>query len=229
VVLIAAAVCLLIGFFNQITNISIGSAESGSPSIQTATPDAVIPSATPVVPPTPTSTPEPTTPAEPWQFTWATLSIPSIGVEGDISPYTPDQLVDVTVNGKTFEKAAVEPATADTIAWFTGTEGASLSSQATGCNYVYGHTYLNSEAVFNNISHMQDGSIATITTGNGETLPYAFQEKFKVPKDQLQADPRIIEGGPGCLILLTCNSTGERDANGHTVENWAVRLQLRTA
>jgi hypothetical protein len=223
VVLIAAVVCLLIGVFNQITNISTGSAEVGSPSIQTATPDAVIPSATPV------ATPTPTTPAEPPQFTWATLSIPSIGLEGDISPYTPDQLVDVTVNGVTFEKAAVEPATADTIAWFTGTEGASLSSQATGCNYVYGHTYLNSEAVFNNISHMQDGSIATITTGNGETLPYAFQEKFKVPKDQLQADPRITEGGPGCLILLTCNSTGERDANGHTVENWAVRLQLQTA
>jgi len=201
----------------------------GSPSIQAATPDAGIRSATPVATPTPTSTPEPTAPVEPPQFTWATLSIPSIGLEGDISPYTPDQLVDVTVNGKTFEKAAVEPAAADTIAWFTGTEGASLSSQATGCNYVYGHTYLNSWAVFNNISQMQDGSIATITTGNGETLPYAFQEKFKVSKDQLQADPRITEGGPGCLILLTCNSTGERDANGHTVENWAVVLQLQTA
>ena len=200
----------------------------GSPSIQAATPDAVLPSATTVVPVTPTSTPETTAPAEPWVFKGATLSIPSINLrEQEISPYTPDQLVDVTINGKTFEKAAVEPAAADTIAWYTGIEGASLSSQATSCNYVYGHAYLNSWAVFNNISQMQEGSNAIIKTGNGETLPYQVQDSFEIDKDRLQSDPRMIDGGPGCLFLITCNSTGERDTSGHTVKNWAVRLQLQ--
>jgi hypothetical protein len=200
----------------------------GSPSIQAATPDAVLPSATPVAPVIPTSTPEPTTPAEQPVFNGATLSIPSINlVEREISPYTPDQLVDVTIDGKTFPKAAVEPAAADTVAWYTGIEGASLSSQATSCNYVYGHAYQNSWAVFNNISQMQKGSSAIIKTGNGETLPYVVQDSFEIDKDRLQADPRMIEGGPGCLFLITCNSTGERDASGHTVENRAVRLQLQ--
>jgi hypothetical protein len=182
-----------------------------------------------VAPPTPTSTPEPTTPAEPWQFTWATLSIPSIDLNGDITPYSPDELVDITIGDKTIPKAAVEPATADTIAWYSGIEGGTLSSDAENCAYVYGHKYLNGRAVFNDIYEMKEGSEAVITTGNGETLLYVFQSKFPVLKDRLQDDPRITEGAPGCLILLTCNSDGERDANGHTVENYAVRLQLQTA
>jgi hypothetical protein len=227
--LAAAVVCVVAAINVSVPTPTTSSLESGSPSIQAATPGAVIPSATPVATSTPISTPEPTTPAEPRQFMGATLSIPSIKLEGDITPYSPDELVDITIGDKTMPKAAVEPATADTIAWYTGIEGSSLSSDATNCNYIYGHKYLNGRAVFNDIYEMKEGSEAIISTGNGETLPYVFQSKFPVLKDRLQDDPRITEGAPGCLILLTCNSDGERDANGHTVENYAVRLQLQTA
>ena len=205
--------------------------ELGPSSLVATTPTPAETSPAPVETPTAVPAPEPTPEpvATPWQFTSATLSIPSIGLEGQIAPYTPEQLVSTTVynsDGSAATGWAVEPPDVATVSWYTGIEGGILSATATNCAYLYGHSYLDEWAIFNDIPNIQPGSTATINTGSGENLTYAYQDSFKLEKSSISADPRMTEGAPGCLILITCHRDGLRDANGHTVENTVVRLQL---
>ncbi|MFZ1302057.1 MAG: class F sortase [Candidatus Microsaccharimonas sp.] len=168
-------------------------------------------------------------PEVPWQFTWANLSIPSINLNGAISQYTPEQLVGTVVydsNGNQVSGGAVVPAEPGTIAWYTGIPDGILSATASQCVVLYGHSYLNGGAIFDNLPNMTADSTATISTGNGETLNYSFVDSFKIAKGSLASDPRLSVEVPGCLILITCHRDGDRDADGHAIENTVVRLQL---
>ncbi|MGH7218573.1 MAG: class F sortase [Candidatus Microsaccharimonas sp.] len=183
-----------------------------------ATPRATV-APPPVVPPTtvPSPTPTPTSqPAEPWTFQGAQLDIPCVGISGPITEYTEAMLVD----------GAVEPATMDTISWYTGIPGGILSEAATNTNYVYGHSWIE-PAIFNGVRQMTPGCEVIITTGNGETLTYVMSEPvFSVMKPELSTDPRVTEAKAGRLVLVSCYRPDGYDPNAGTVENIVAVLQL---
>lgn len=169
----------------------------------------------PTVTPAPSETPPPP-PAEPWSFKGAQLDIPCVGISGPITEYTDAMLV----NG------AVEPATMDMIAWYSGIPGGILSENATNTAYLYGHSWIY-DAIFNNVRKMTPGCEVILTTGNGETLTYVMTEStFSVMKSELPYDPRIIEAKAGRLVLVSCYRPDGYDPNSGTVENVVAILQL---
>lgn len=186
--------------------------------LPTTTPRVMV-SPPPVAPPTtaPPVTPTPTPqPAEPWTFQGAWLEIPCVGISGPITEYTAAMLVD----------GAVEPATMDTISWYSGIPGGILSGAATNTNYVYGHSWIN-PAIFNGVRRMTPGCEAIITTENGETLTYVMNEPvFPVMKPELSTDPRVTEAKAGRLVLVSCYRPDGYNPNAPTVENVVAVLQL---
>ncbi len=204
--------------------VTVLSAVTATPTTDAELPlPAVTPRATvtppPVVPPTTSASPTPTPtpqPAEPWAFKGAQLDIPCVGISGPITEYTEAMLVD----------GAVEPATMDTISWYTGIPGGILSAAATNTNYVYGHSWIE-PAIFNGVRQMTPGCEVIITTGNGETLTYVMTEPvFSVLKPELSTDPRVTEAKAGRLVLVSCYRPDGYNPNAATVENVVAVLQL---
>lgn len=169
---------------------------------------------------TPASTPVPlvaSAPTEPWSFTSASLSIPSIGVNGEISEYTQADAV---------RDDGVDPATLEMISWYSGIEGGILSASATNTTYLYGHSSVEA-AVFNDIRLMQPGAMAVIVNGSGETLTYVMTEPtFTVNKSELSSDTRVTEPKAGRLVLVSCYRPDGYDPESATTENVVAILQL---
>ena len=177
-------------------------------------PPATVATSSPSAKPVPQAAP---VTVEKWLFTSASLSIPSIGVNGEISEYTQADAV---------RNDGVDPPTTDTISWYSGIEGGVLSASATNTTYLYGHSSVG-PAVFNDIRQMQPGAIAIITTGSGETLTYVMSEPvFTVSKAELSSDARVTEPKAGRVLFISCNRPDGYDPDSATVENVVAALQL---
>lgn len=169
---------------------------------------------------TPASTPVPlvaSTPTEPWSFTSASLSVPSVGISGEISEYT---------QADAMRDDGVDPATLEMISWYSGIEGGILSASATNTTYLYGHSSVEA-AVFNDVRLMQPGAMAVIVNGSGETLTYVMTEPtFTVNKSELSSDTRVTEPKAGRLVLVSCYRPDSYDPDSATIENVVAILQL---
>jgi hypothetical protein len=176
------------------------------------------PTTTPSQVPSPMPTTDPTQPSAPWTFTSAHLSIPSVGVDGEISEYTKDMLVD----------GAVKPPAMDTISWYSGIEGGTLSSTATNTTYLYGHSWIH-PAAFNGVRKMVPGNTVIITTPT-ETLTYVMEEPvFTVSKPELKYDAEVTKAEKGRLVLVSCYRPDGYDPAAPTKENVVAVLQLVNA
>lgn len=213
VLAILAVLFVAMAFYANAMTPSTGTEAGSSPS--PVTPPSATATPSPTVTPTPSET-APPPPAEPWSFQGAQFDIPCVGISGPVTEYTEAMLVD----------GAVEPATMDMIAWYSGIPGGILSEAATNTNYVYGHSWTQ-PAIFNDVRKMTPGCEVIITTGNGETLTYVMTEPtFPVLKSDLPYDPRINEVKAGRLVLVSCYRPDGYDPNSGTVENVVAILQL---
>ena len=212
---------------------------SGGPSSDATTvpehPVKVMAPATPT--PTPTPTPAPTLLADPWDFTTAHISAPSIGLEGDITEYRFEDLVETTVEDASGVKTAqwsVEPATKTTISWYSAAfrqHGLKSipSASAEYCAMVYGHSYREGGAAFDNVPSLTQGAQVVITSGNGEVLTYEVVSREDIFKGDATTAFQVDSSKPeyGCVKLVTCFRDGPRDpVTGATLMNNVVRLRL---
>lgn len=198
-------------------------APQGSSPILAATPSAT-PTATPSATPTPTPTPVSCTA---WQFPDTHLSIPSVGIEGRITEYTPQERIN---NGGQI----IPPEKMSIIwdSWFCRQQNilSIPSAQAEDCIYLGGHSYKYEPAAFNSLIDMPVGAAAVLTSADGSTATYIKEaEEITVPKATQQTDERLYpkEYIPGCLKLITCQWEGDRDGNGNTLNLRVTTLMLR--
>ena len=201
---------------------------------------------TPAVSPTPT--PMPTETVAPldwhsWSFDWATLTVPktttpevraqhpaAVIEQAAITPLQPSELVQkpyVNSAGQTALYEAIEPATKQSITWdtLTASTGGVLSAAAENTVYLYCHDYADNTAlcsvVFDVLVVGDEIQLETAT----EVLTYRLTERFNVLKGDLSNDTRITAAVADRLILITCNSGGQR-IDGDTVENSAMVFEL---
>lgn len=227
------------------------SKSEGSSPIVTATPTptkSVTPTPTPV--PTPTPTPTLTLPAwDDWTFQGAQLTVPSTNIEGApdatkingaaITELQPSELVQkayVNAQGNEASYEAIEPAGKQTLTWDTtivdGVRypvGSVLSGSSVNTVYVYCHDYADETALCSTVYDVTNrGDTVTIETPT-EVMTFTAQEKFNLRKGELPNDPRVTAVNPGRLVLITCNSGGERNALGETMENSVIVFQLTSS
>ena len=209
----ALAIVGMVTTLSVVLSFKPSSYEAGSLSTTLATPVPIAPVPTPV-------TPIPfvaSAPTEPWSFTSASLSIPSVGINGEVSEYTQADAV---------RDDGVDPATLEMISWYSGIEGGILSASATNTTYLYGHSSVET-AVFNDVRLMQPGATAVIVNGSGETLTYVMTNPtFAVNKSELSSDTRVTEPKAGRLVLVSCYRPDSYDPNSATVQNVVAILQL---
>lgn len=210
-------------------------APEGSPT-SAATPRAT-PSATATPSPAPSATPSPTPTHRPasCELVNAHLSVPAVGeftgVEADLTAFTAQDLAEL---GK------VEPRTKESVVWnksiyerfgVSHNITSCPSSSAQYCVHIAAHSWKDESAPFNPMRYMPVGAKAVLTN-DGERLTYVKTEgEFEVRKDQQETDPILNDWSkpmPGCLLLITCLSEGERDGNGHTLSLRVTRLWLES-
>lgn len=209
----------------------------GSPPIVAATPLPSV-SPTPAFTPTPTPTPTPTTPGwVNWTFQGATVTVPKAGINNvGISELQPNELVQKTylnAAGSEVTYEAVEPSSKMGVTWDTtvvdgvrSPVGSVLSASAANTVYLYCHDYADGTALCSNIYDVTtSGDVMTVQTPT-EVLAYVAQESFTLRKGELPNDPRVTAVGAGRLLVITCNSGGERNALGETMENSVIVFQL---
>lgn len=143
------------------------------------------------------------------------LSFPAAGVDGDVEEYT---AADASAEG------GINPATLDTISWYSGIEDALPGTDATNTVYIFGHTWIE-PAVFNGLVDVQIGDEATVTTATG-SLTYAVEQIINMSKDDFTSDPTVSAIVPGRLVLVTCHRPEGWDDSAPAPDNTAVILHL---
>jgi hypothetical protein len=169
----------------------------------------------------------------PWKFQGATLTVPAIGIDHrPITEYTTANLQTEPVYSDKLGRIvdvpnSIVPEGAWTIAWYSSLSkgGSILSARATNTVYLYGHTYGWGAAIFNSMPNLKPGDIVILETPT-ERLAYTMQQAFNIGKVELNSDPRFTSIVAGRLVITTCHGTGERDANGHALQNTVTILQL---
>lgn len=222
--------------------------------VETPTTSVATPLQAPSATPTPTEpTPTPAASAAPaplnwqtWSFDWASLTVPKTTTpevraqypnavidKAAITPLQPDELVSkpyINSAGQTALYEAIEPASKQGITWDTLTEstGGVLSAGAENTVYLYCHDYADNTAlcsvVFDVLVQGDEIRLETAT----EILTYRLTDRFNVLKGDLSNDPRITTAAAQRLVLITCNSGGQR-IDGDTVENSAMVFELASA
>lgn len=194
------------------------------------------------LPSTAPSTPPPTSSAKhvveqcaQWQFPQTHLSVPSVGIEGEVTEYTPTDRA--ANNGK------IVPPEKMSIVWdsyFCRVQNIPSypSASAGDCIYIAGHSWSDGSAAFNPLAHLPVGTEAVLSNANGENARYrsvavkdtdgVWKNEVEILKDTQETDTRLYPETllPGCLKLVTCLSEGERDANGHAISLRVATFQL---
>lgn len=143
------------------------------------------------------------------------LRFPAAGVDGEIEEYTAD---DAAADG------GINPASLDTISWYSGVPDPLPGTDAKNTVYIFGHTWIE-PAVFNGLDEVQPGDIATVDTEQG-TLYYAVEETIVMEKDDFSSDPTVSAIVPGRLVLVTCHRPEGWADDAPAPENTAVILHL---
>ena len=185
-----------------------------------------------------------------------TLVVSSIGVDAGVEPYTLAQ-AETGYNGftgtgcydpTTNTITCISPPNDHIVSWqrpIAGINGiglgASPGTDATGTVYLYGHsTAGTSDGVFQNLSKLRPGELATISTEHG-TLDYAVQRVVHLPKQDYYCPDATHAANaytsllctqvPGRLLLISCDhDPGARLVNGgYAVTNTVAVLFLQSA
>ncbi|QIG38822.1 class F sortase [Microbacterium sp. 4R-513] len=146
------------------------------------------------------------------------LSFPAAGIDGDIEEYT---AADAAAAG------GIDPATLDTISWYSGVPDPMPGSDARNTVYIFGHSWVE-PAVFNGLKDVQRGDEATVTTAAGE-LVYKVVDTLTLAKGDFSDDPAVAAVVPGRLALVTCSRPDGWDPNAHAPDNTVVFLHLVAA
>lgn len=224
--------------FAGIAAVTLTSTTGGGP----ASPAPSTTSAAAALGATPTPQPSPTSRATPpawvdWQFAGATLTAPEAGIDhAEIHELRPNEIVTKTstdASGTTVTYSAIEPDDKHTIAWDSQVVdgvrqpvGSVLSASAANTVYLYCHDYRDGTALCSTISDVTaPGDEITLETPT-EVLTYAAVETFEERKNEISSDPRVTMAAPGRLLIITCNSAGERDTAGEPTVNTVLVFQL---
>lgn len=174
--------------------------------------------------PVPTATASPAAAAEPAAAaviedvpaaTPTHLSFPAAGIDGDVEEYT---AADAAAEG------GINPATLDTISWYSGVPDPQPGSDARNTVYLFGHSWIE-PAVFNGLKAAHPGDEATLTTANGE-LVYRVVDIVTLAKSDFTQDPKVSAVVPGRLALVTCSRPEGWDPDAHAPDNTVVFLHL---
>ncbi|WP_336630641.1 MULTISPECIES: hypothetical protein [unclassified Microbacterium] len=196
----------------------------------------------PTMPADPTDAPRATPESPPpawatWQFTGATLTAAKAGIEhADTHEVRPNEVVtksSTDASGATTTYDAIEPEDKSAIAWdsqvIDGIRrpiGGVLSASAVNTVYLYCHDYRDGTALCSTIADVtRPGDQITIETAR-EVLTYTAVETFDERKGSVAVDSRVTAARPGRLLIITCNSAGERDTAGEPVDNTVLVFQL---
>lgn len=154
------------------------------------------------------------------------LSIPSVGIEGKVTEYTPQERIN---NGGKI----IPPENMSIVwdSWFCRQQNilSIPSAQAEDCVYIAGHSSKYEPAAFNELINMPVGAEATLTAADGSSVTYAkFTDEVTIPKATQQTDERLYpkEYIPGCLKLVTCQWEGARDGNNTTLNLRVATLMV---
>lgn len=190
---------------------------------------------------TPSPEPEPIQPMAPlvWEMNPTHLSIPTIGLEGEVTEYGVDNLESMTVEDATGEYVTgmgVNPPSKAHISWDSKAYrqyglNAILSAQSEYCTPLFGHSYKNEWAVFNDVPGLPAGAEVVMTNSLGETIVYEVVSRQDIYKgDALTAlEVRKSQPHEGCMQLVTCFRDGPRDVNGRTLMANILTLQVKSA
>lgn len=143
------------------------------------------------------------------------LSFPAAGIDGEVEEYT---AAEASAEG------GINPATLDTISWYSGIDDALPGTDATNTVYIFGHTWIE-PAVFNGLVDVKIGDEATVTTATG-SLTYAVEQIISMDKDDFTSDPTVSAIVPGRLVLVTCHRPEGWDDSAPAPDNTAVILHL---
>ena len=143
------------------------------------------------------------------------LRIAAIGLDGAVSEYT-QQMID--------ERGGFDPSELSTISWDTTIPDGLAGTNAANTIYLYGHTWIEA-AVFNGLTDLLPGAIASIDTANG-TLCYAAQKTLMLNKAEYKTNDELTDAIPNRLVLVSCYRPVGYDPGAATVQNLVVVLQL---
>ena len=233
VVVMASGVSLFVVSLPQ--SVAGESVSVETPAPPRPTPVTTMPSTPSSTPPVPMSVEPVADPCDQWQFPQTRFSVPSVGIDGLLTEYSP---ADRAANG-----GEIVPPDKMSIVWdsyFCRVQNIPSypSASAGDCIYIAGHSYSDNSAVFNNLAELPVGSQVILSNSNGETAWYqsvAMQDtdgiwkgELNILKENQQTDPRLYPDKlvPGCMKLVTCLSEGERDTSGHAIALRVITLQL---
>ncbi|WP_243076142.1 class F sortase [Microbacterium sp. SS28] len=172
-------------------------------------------SATPSPTVTPFETPATDVPQDVPMAAPTRLVFPAAGIDGAVEEYTE---ADAAAEG------GVNPASLDTISWYSGVPNPMPGSDALNTVYIFGHSWVE-PAVFNGLKGVQPGERATLTTAEGD-LVYEVDEVITMAKPDFTQDPRVVAVVPGRLALVTCFRPAGWDRDAHAPDNTVVFLHL---
>ena len=184
------------------TSLGAGAPTASATSTTTPTPTP-LPTAAP-------ASPDPVPAAAPTHLTFAAASI-----DGPVEEYT---AADAAAEG------GINPATLDTISWYSGVPDPMPGTMAKNTVYLFGHAWIQ-PAVFNGLKDVQPGDQATVTTASGD-LHYQVDEVITMAKSDFTQDSRVAAVVPGRLALVTCYRPEGWDPEAHAPDNTVVFLHL---
>jgi LPXTG-site transpeptidase (sortase) family protein len=174
-------------------------------------PTASAPSETPSTTPSPTGlSPDPVPMSMPTRLTFAAAAI-----DAPVEEYT---AADAAAEG------GINPATLETVSWYSGIADPMPGTDARNTVYIFGHSWIE-PAVFNGLKNVQPGDQATLATANGE-LVYQVDEIITMAKPDFTQDARVVAVVPGRLALVTCYRPEGWDPSAHAPDNTVVFLHL---
>ncbi|MEU1971918.1 class F sortase [Microbacterium sp. NPDC019599] len=143
------------------------------------------------------------------------LVFPAAGIDGPVEEYTAAEAE---------AEGGINPATLDTISWYSGIRDPMPGSDAANTVYLFGHSWVE-PAVFNGLTGVHAGDRATVTTATGD-LVYEVDEIITMAKPDFTQDPRVVAVVPGRLALVTCHRPDGWDPSASAPDNTVVFLHL---
>lgn len=143
------------------------------------------------------------------------LVFPAAGIDGPVEDYT---AADAASEG------GVNPATLDTISWYSGLADPMPGTDARNTVYLFGHTWIE-PAVFNGLKDVRAGDEAVLSTANGD-LVYRVESVLTMAKSDFTEDARVAAIVPGRLALVTCHRPAGWSDSAAAPDNTVVLLQL---
>ncbi|MDR1806575.1 MAG: class F sortase [Propionibacteriaceae bacterium] len=167
------------------------------------------------------------------------LTIPAIGVDADVYPYTPEVAAQGTwVDGTSCYSGGtiicVNPPSMSTVSQqIGGVAGVSFGDNpgldSQGTVYFFGHAGARTgAAVFDYLSSLKPGDTAEVTTANG-ILTYVVDEVINMPKSDYATSAIASDQVPGRLLLISCDQNGPAYANGYATNNIIAVLHVESA